>query len=170
MTEYRATFTLDRSDYARSSRSIFHRRRDTRAFYLFMLLGAVVVVGATLFARNGPNYLKMALYLGLLAAVAAGVWASPCLSVRQNLKNHKLAFKPQTWTFSPSGVQVEAEGARSSFDWAVVTRLVEDPSYLHLYVSEGMAYAIPKRALSPQELEGLKSAFRQWLGPRAEVA
>ena len=110
------------------------------------------------------------LHLGGPHKVAAGVWASPWLSVRQNLKNHKLAFKPQTWPFSSSGVQVEANGARSSFDWAVVTRLVEHSGYLHLYVSEGMAYAIPKRALPSQELEELKNAFRQWLGPRAEVA
>jgi hypothetical protein len=169
MTEYTATFALDRSDYVRAGRALLHRRRDTRAAYLFMILGAVVIVGASLSARDGANYGKMTMYLALLALVALGVWTSPWLSVNQNLKNHKLAFRPQTWTFGDTGVKVEADSARSSFEWPVVFKLVEDAHYFHVYVSEGMTYPIPKRALSPATVGEFKNALRQWLGLRAEV-
>jgi hypothetical protein len=152
VTTQQVTFTLDRGDFVRSSRAILNRRRDTRAVYLFIGLGALLLVGANVTLRDEPNYGRLALYLSGLTAVALALWFSPWLSVNQNLKNHTLAFIPQTWHFSPSGVQVEAGTARSSFEWSVVIKVVEDSNYLFLYVSDAMAYPIPKRALAAGEI------------------
>ncbi len=152
----------------RSSRAILNRRRDTKAAYLFIAFAAVLVVGAT-FARDEPVYGRLALYLAGLSAIALAIWLSPWLSVNQNLKNHTLAFAPQTWHFGPSGVQVEAGTARSSFEWPVVIKVLEDANYLYLYVSDAMAYAIPRRALADGEYVQLKEGLRAWVGPRAQL-
>jgi hypothetical protein len=169
VTTQQVTFTLNRGDFVRSSRAILNRRRDTKALYLFIGLGALLLVGANVTLRYEPDYGRLALYLAGLTAVALVLWFSPWLSVNQNLKNHTLAFVPQTWHFSPSGVQIVAGTARSSFEWPVVVRVVEDSNYIFLYVSDAMAYPIPKRALAAEEYGHLKEGLCEWLGPRAEL-
>lgn len=169
MTDVQATFSLTSADYVHAGRAILHRKRGVRAAYMFMVLCGVIFAAANLSARGGPRYVSLAMGLGGVVAVAFLIWFSPWLHVLTSLKNHTQAFASQTWVFGPAGARVETEASKAQFEWSVVLRASEHPKYLFLFVSDAMAYAIPKRALSAEAIAALKGGLRSWLGERAEL-
>jgi hypothetical protein len=50
-----------------------------------------------------------------------------------------------------------------------VLKVAEDSNYLFFYVSEAMAYPVPKRAFSTSDFEQFRAHLRAWLGERAEL-
>ena len=164
------TFSLTREDYVHAGRAMLHRKPGMRAFYMLMALCTVIFIGANLSARGGPRYGRLALQLAGTIGVVCFVWYSPWFHVRGNLRSHTQAFAPQTWVFEPTGVTIHTPASKGTFDWSAVLKAGEDRRFIYLFVSEGMAQVVPKRALGPEELSLLRDNLRQWLGARAEFA
>jgi len=147
-----------------ASRAICRHQRDTRAIYLFVVLGVVLVIGSELVRRDGPRYGLVVLEVAFLGAVVLAVWSYPWLQ--------RQAKEPgeQMWRFSPAGAEVKSAVGSASFSWDAVLRVVEDRSFFLLFVSESSAHAIPKRALSSEQQSALRTGLRWWLPRRAELA
>lgn len=122
MSDFEATFALTRSELVQASRAIRRHQRDTRAIYLFVALGVVLVIGSELVRRDGPRYSLVVLEVVFLGTVVLAVRLYPWL--------HRQAKKPgeQTWRFSPAGAEVRSALGATSFSWDAVLRVVEDRS------------------------------------------
>jgi hypothetical protein len=165
VSEVATTFALTKAELAQASRAIRRRQRDSRVFYLFLALVVLLVFGSELVRREGPRYWLLILEVVVLGAMALGVWAYPWLQARQA----KDATE-QSWRFSPSGAEVRSSLASASLSWQAVRRVVEDPDYFLLFVSDSMAHPIPKRALTVEQQSTLRAGLREWLAQRAQLA
>ena len=166
MTEVQAAFSLTKDDLVRTSRAV--SRRDRRVVYMFFGLVAVLIVGSGVVARDGPRYGLMLLQLAVLGAMAFVFWLYPWVSVHRN-SQLAAALAPQEWRFRPEGASVVSGASSASFPWSSVVRVVENADYLLVFVAEGIAHPVPKRALAPRELSSLRSGLREWVSGRAEL-
>jgi len=131
---------------------------------MFLALALVLVIGAELVRHDGPQYVFVSLEVLVLGAMAGGLWAYPWIQAQQ-------AAQPveESWNFSSSGAEVRTALSSTSLSWDAVHRVVEDRTFFLLYVSESLAYPIPKRALSAEQQSVLRAGLRAWLTSRAKL-
>jgi hypothetical protein len=165
MSDLQIRFTLTERDLVRVNRVMLNQKRDTRALYLFALLGMTIACGSMIVRGFKP--LVAAVLVATVIAVAS-LWASPWLEARK-FKGHATAFLPQEWTLSPSGVTITVGSSRSDVAWADLKRVAQTRDYLMFYVSDEQAVPVPKRAIPEEQLSPLREALMGWLGAKANL-
>jgi YcxB-like protein len=165
VSEVLTTFALTRPELAQAYRVARRHQRDTRAVYMFLALVLILVIGSELIRRDGPRYAFLSIEAFVLFAMAVGLWAHPWMLAKQ-------AKEPieESWRFSSAGAEVRSALLSTSLSWNAVHRVFEDRRFFLLYVSESLAYPIPKRALSAEQQSALRTGLREWISSRAEVA
>jgi YcxB-like protein len=173
MTHSGATFAfeyeLGQAEQVRATRLMYHRRRDTRLTYAFLIGCLSLVAGFHAFLRaQGREGWKTGVAI-VTAAVAGGIAASyfsPYWMVKNIRKNNRAATGPHTYRLSDSGLQTTSPGIATSVEWSNVAEAYESREFILFYVSKGLALLLPKRVVPDQELVRLRLALQSWLGQR----
>jgi hypothetical protein len=165
VSEAATTFALTKPELVQASRAIRRHQRDSRVFFLFLALVVILASGSELVRREGTRYPLLILEVIFVGAMALAFWAYPWLQARQA----KDATE-QSWRFTPTGAEVKTPLASATLSWQAVRRVVEEPEYILLFVSDSMAHPIPKRALTVEQQSTLRAGLREWLAQRAQLA
>jgi hypothetical protein len=165
-------YELGQAEQVRATRLMYHRRRDTRLTYAFLLGSLILVVAFHAFLRaQGREGWSTGVAI-VVAAVAGGIAASylsPYWMVKNIRRNNRAATGPHAYRLSDAGIQTTSPGTTTSVEWSNVAEAYESREFMFFYVSKGMALMLPKRVVPAQDLVGLRRSLQSWLGPRSNV-
>jgi hypothetical protein len=132
-----------------------------RAFRIFLLPAAalllifLVFLGYIAFHPSPENTVSRLfesfgassyVFLGMLAFFL-GI---PLLSAWQTYSNPRVR-EGTRYQLSKNGIEMETSVGSANLAWAAFGRAIETPNLFLLFVTKGMAYAIPKRSLAGEE-------------------
>lgn len=170
--DYTLEYSIDQPEQVRASRIMYHRRWSVRVVYgifvLFILVAAVL--GGRSYAA-GQERLSAGFVLVIVMAVVGitGMYWSPYWQIRSLRRKNRGAAGPHTYKLHDGGVGMESPGATSTVEWANVNEVFESVEFFFLYMSEGWATLLPKRAIPTEDLPRLRTALRTWVGDRAHL-
>ena len=165
-------YELGQREQVRACRVMYHRRRDAKLTYAFLLTCLMVAFGFHFYLRAhgrepwGPGLVIVV--AGVLAGLTVA-YTSPYWLVRNLRKNNRSAAGPHVFTMSEDGLATKSPGMAGSIEWANICEAYETREFLFFYVSKGMATVVPTRVISTAELPALRSAMHEWLGERAHT-
>jgi hypothetical protein len=84
----------------------------------------------------------------------------------QMKRNNPHIVAGQQHTVSDAGYRVHCGQIESTIEWAGFVRIVETREFLLAYPQRNAAYYVPKRCLTPGQLETLRELFRKNAGDR----
>ena len=131
-------------------------RRVALGPYLRMCLVVVLVVAVIAFWTSDTRIQSFAVPAVILAAIPAlyeGYHRSSC-------KRLPLAEAEMDYWLSQRGWRMEANGASAVFTWGT-TRLVETKDNLLLYTDKKTSSLLPKRLLTGEQLEQIRTWNRK---------
>jgi hypothetical protein len=136
---------------------------DVRTRIGLSLMLVVTYVGMALVGRESwgdraPVLLQSAVFLGIL-------WFMPRVSA-QKLRTFNVAGEQASYRFDAAGVTLPVAGAATTIAYGSIKDYREGESAFLIYSTADMPNIVPKRALTPGDLERV----RAWLAPRARRA
>jgi hypothetical protein len=78
---------------------------------------------------------------------------------RKHFRTEVVAPKPRTTEIDQAGVTLSSDGARVTYDWAVVTRLTVKQNLALMWVAPAMAVVIPTRCFGDEAASAAALAF-----------
>jgi hypothetical protein len=99
------------------------------------------------------------LVLFLLWPIAG--FGSLYISTKSMMKQQKGLSQTNRYTFSETGINVQADQASGQMDWSYIFQALETKRFLFLYISKGMRHVIPTRFFTDQNgLARLRTLIR----------
>ena len=161
------TFTLDELDLRRAVRlHAFSGIREKRTIIRLSVLWAIamtVVVG--FFLAAGTPWLALRGYLLPLALVVAATilgtglgipLALSPLIIRRRFKQEKLIRQPVSAGWDAEAYEAEQPGVHNRFAWRDYMKIREDQHLFLFFLSDYNYQILPKRALTPEQIEDLQ--------------
>jgi hypothetical protein len=147
------TFTLELRDLYRANIAILSANlRKLKIVLVLILFFALAGELLVLLHRNDADRLSAPLQtmwtilIALAALVAYICYGVSYIKARSLYKNGPGVKSPIRYEFSDSGVITETTVGRSDRRWAAFTKVGESRDFFLLYVQNGIAHPIPKRA------------------------
>jgi len=163
----KTTFTLDELDLRRAVRlHAFSGIREKRTIIRLAVLWAIamtVVVG--FFLAAGTPWLALRGYLLPLALVVAATilgaglgipLALSPLIIRRRFKQEKLIRQPVSAGWDAEGYEAEQPGVHNRFAWRDYMKIREDRHLFLFFLSDYNYQILPKRVLTPEQIEDLQ--------------
>jgi hypothetical protein len=89
------------------------------------------------------------------------LWGLPRWAARKQFMGQRAAQGPITLTLDETGVHTRWNGGNSDVEWRNFVRWVEGKNQILLYSSPVLFNIVPKRALSPEELNVVRELVQQ---------
>jgi hypothetical protein len=124
-----------------------------------LLLGLLFLVG--IFLIDHDFLLAGWLWLALSAAIGIGVYEVPRIQVRRSLRNNPSAQGEIVYIFDDKGSVATFPTGESRLDWGAYTKYKETGPMFLLFFSPYRYTAIPKRAMSPEQVEELRGLLKK---------
>ncbi|MGA8313339.1 MAG: YcxB family protein [Terriglobales bacterium] len=124
-----------------------------------LLLGLLFLVGV--FLIDHDFLLAGWLWLVLSAGIGIGVYEVPRIQVRRSLKNNPSAQGEIVYTFDDKGSLATFPTGESRLDWGAYTKYKETGPMFLLFFSPYRFTSIPKRAMSPEQVEELRGLLKK---------
>ena len=129
------------------------------SMFLFVLLLALLfLVGIYLLNHGLP--VAGWLWLALSAAIGIAVYQVPRIQVRRNLRDSPSAHGEIVITLDGEGTVTTFPTGESRLNWGAYTKYKETGSMFLLFVSPNRCMSIPKRAMTPQQIEELRGLVK----------
>lgn len=161
--EIRAESELSLSDLVDAQLAL----RSVRRTYFVLAVFVALVLGRVLAAQGASAAVS------LVAACAAGVAIYALRAVLQrppaarNLAGKRPEELRMRYVFDDEGYGVEAKGGSARFAWSALHGWHEGRRTISLLTAANVMQVIPKRALSPADLDALRALLRDHVQPRA---
>jgi hypothetical protein len=133
--------------------------RPLWALALFaLLLAGMFAIGIYLIARDlaevGWIWLAISASLGIL------MYAVPPIQIRRELRRRPDLQQEVVLLLSPEGIEVRFATGKSQLQWRAYSKYKETAHLFVLTASSSGSRFIPKRVMSPQQLEELRGLLR----------
>jgi hypothetical protein len=146
-----------------------HRSRNAYSKWLWRLLfAALIFIGAVLLLAviviHDPNLTKNVaplFFLGLLWLVL--IWGLPWWSARKQFVGQPMAQGPRTVALDDAGAHWRWAGGSADVEWRNYARALEGKNQFLLYTSPVCFNILPKRALTPDQLEQVRQLLKQMI-------
>jgi hypothetical protein len=99
--------------------------------------------------------------LALSAGIGIGVYEVPRIQVRRSLRNNPSAQGEIVYTFDDKGSFATFPTGESRLDWGAYTKYKETGPMFLLFFSPYRFTSIPKRAMSPEQVEELRGLLKK---------
>lgn len=154
------TYEVTQGEQVRGGRNVMNRLVGTWAGYGALLL-LPTVDWWTKRGRWQPDGLT--LFLALVGAGAAALlYLNPWLVARRIRRQFPQPDGPFTLALERPGFAFTSSIGRSEFVWTFLKEVRENDEFLFLHVSKSQAFVVPKRALSPAELDAFWWVLGRW--------
>jgi hypothetical protein len=132
--------------------------RPLWALFLFaVLLAAMFAVGIYLVGRDLAEVGWI--WLAISAVLGVVVYALPPIQIRRDLRRRPDLQGEIVLRFSPEGIELTFPTGKSQLQWRAYTKYKETAHLFVLTASSGSRF-IPKRVMSPQQLEEMRGLLR----------
>lgn len=129
------------------------------SMFLFVLLLALLfLVGIYLISHDLP--VAGWLWLALSAAIGIGAYEVPRIQVRRSLRNSPSAQGEIVFVLDDNGTVATFPTGESRLAWRTYTKYKETETIFLLFFSPYRYTTIPKRAMSPEQIEELRGLLR----------
>jgi YcxB-like protein len=153
--DIRINFTLTLPELHRANRTIIASRLRTppllSVIVLLLLLGVAVPAVVNWGGEDQVRDATQNAWIVLIVLVFLFLYASyalPYTAARSSFKNNVAMRNPIHYSFSDGGVKTESATGCSDRLWIGVARVRETREFFLLYLSNTMAFPIPKRAFN----------------------
>jgi cation transport ATPase len=123
-----------------------------------LLLSLLFLVGVFLIDHDLP--VAGWLWLALSTAIGIAVYEVPRIQVRRSLRDSPSAQGEIVVVLDGEGTLTTFPTGESRLSWAAYTKYKETGSMFLLFVSPHRCLSIPKRAMTPQQIEELRSLVK----------
>jgi hypothetical protein len=158
------SFQLTEDDY-RQGYKAFRRRKvfslwATRIGWvlLFLTLAEALFFSVFGWVRSFPTLL---LFWGMVAFLTHGLWYAPRYAARKMIKGSPSASLPHTAEMSEDGLYVRTSVGESRIKWSLFIGWVEVERVFALFPSPLTFIPIPKRAMTDQQQDELRSLLNK---------
>lgn len=128
-----------------------------------LVLLLVASPAARLSATHRPLTLLLEGALGILIllALTAALALRPLwrMQARRTLAQRRDLAEPVQWEFSEAGLRHTSVFSDSTYPWAALREWREDEHVILIYISAQLFYIVPRAAVDPALLEGLRDAL-----------
>lgn len=164
------TYTCNEDDFVRAGALALRKRSKTSRllpYYGGALL--LVMVGGTFPAWSKPDFLSAKQLPGVLFGLlfATFLTIQPLLlrrGFRKQFRSSPKLAETQTLTLDDAGLHFSSASVNSAVAWSVYTKFVEDKSNFLIMQQGNLIFVpIPKRELSPQRVEEVRSLLRVYI-------
>jgi hypothetical protein len=167
--ELRYTWDWSPGEHRRMSRSLF--RHAAVRYWTYGLLGmgtAGLALSLWSAVRTGvADWVLIVLPLICVASFSYSIfWEVPRRLVRWQLKLHS---GPRWLAIDGEGMQGGCDKCSMRIGWGEVRKAAETREFVFLFIAANDAFWLPKRVLADAELDRLRQAIREKLGPRAKL-
>jgi hypothetical protein len=129
------------------------------SMYLFVLLLALLfLVG--IYLINHDLSVAGWLWLALSAVIGIAVYEVPRIQVRRSLRNSPSAQGEIVYVLDDKGTVATFPTGESRLDWRAYTKYKESGTIFLLFVSPYRYLSIPKRVMSPEQMEELRGLLK----------
>jgi hypothetical protein len=158
------SYQLTEDDYRQGYKAF--RRRTTKSLWLIRVAHAsfILILAVALFVsifgpdRSFPN---LALLWGLAAFWSYCLWYAPRYAARKMIKGSPSASLPHTMDISEDGLHSRTSAGESRLAWNLFIGWVEVDRVFALFPSPLTFFPIPKRAMSSEQQEELRSILQK---------
>ena len=137
--------------------------------YIFPLF--ILIFG---FLSFYSRHSRIDIYFIIIMLIISALWAifMPKFFVNRTLnRSKKILSKPGNevmfgkfeMTFNDSDFEVITAKTNSNILWSAIPKVEETENYIYIYLSQVSAYIIPKRKISAEEVENLRTVLKQHL-------
>jgi ABC-type bacteriocin/lantibiotic exporter with double-glycine peptidase domain len=135
------------------------------SMYLFALLLALLfLVG--IYLINHDLSIAGWLWLALSAVIGIAVYEVPRIQVRRSLRNSPSAQGEIVYVLDDKGTVATFPTGESRLDWRAYTKYKETGTIFLLFVSPYRYQSIPKRVMSPEQMEELRGLLKARIATR----
>lgn len=148
---------------------IVHRNRTPLRKWSFRLIATFVFLFAgvellmLLVRPNGRTYSNVAPLLGLAFLWGMLMWASPWWLARSLSLKQPSAQGPITLLLDPAGLHWRWNGGAADLEWKNKIGYFEGKNHFLLYSSPVTFNIVPKRALTPEQLDAVRELLAEHL-------
>jgi hypothetical protein len=133
--------------------------RQPWALFLFVLLLALMfVVGIFLVAHDLATIGWI--WLAMSAALGFAVYEVPRIQIRRALRRNPSLHGEVVLALHDQGIESTFATGKSQLLWGAFTKCKETTYFFVLYMSPHRASFIPKRVMTPQQIEELRALLR----------
>ncbi len=158
------SYQLTEDDYRQGYKAF--RRRTINSLWLIRVAYAsfILILAMALFVsifgpdRSFPN---LALLWGLAAFWSYCLWYAPRYAARKMIKGSPSASLPHTMDISEDGLHSRTSAGESRLAWDLFIGWVEVDRVFALFPSPLTFFPIPKRAMSSEQQEKLRSILQK---------
>jgi YcxB-like protein len=144
-------------------------RWSRRIFISIMVLMALVVLLESV-TRPGLETARSLLPLLVLIAMWIGVlWILPWWTMRRQFLQQPGAHGPRALALDDAGAHWKWSGGSSDVEWKNYIRSVEGKNQILFYTSPACFNILPKRSMSPQQLDEIRELLKQNIGVRTNT-
>jgi uncharacterized membrane protein YbhN (UPF0104 family) len=148
------------------------KRWGRRIFFALCLLTISIVLFCLIwgFVSNNEHIANAAANLLPLAGIAAA-WLAlfawlPRYNARRQFKSNPSAQDPIEFSADDSGVAIKSPKLEGKRAWSTYVKWIETPSIFSLYSSKTMFQPIPKRELTPEQVEEFRALLKRHIAAR----
>jgi YcxB-like protein len=160
------SYQLTEDDY-RQGYKAFRRRKTfslwaTRIGWVLLFLALAEALFASIFGFFGfdRSLPDLALLWGLVAFWAYCLWYAPRYAARKMMKGSPSASLPHTAQMSEDGLYFRTSAGESRLTWNLIIGWVEVERVFALFPSPLTFFPIPKRAMTDQQQDELRSLLK----------
>lgn len=155
------TITIQEKDYLEYTYSHIRKWRPKSwyalLFSLAFILG-IICYSITADGFGGLNRLIGASLIGLTFFYLL-VWIILFFKSRAEYRSNDVIKLPIKMMFDQHGIQVETARTKADHPWSAIKNIKQSNLIIAIYISNSMAYIIPKNQLSLEEQNQLKGIF-----------
>jgi hypothetical protein len=127
-------------------------------FLFVLLLALLFLVGIYLINHNFP--VAGWVWLGMSAVIGIAVYEVPRIQVKRSLRSSPSAQGEIVLALDDEGTVATFPTGESRFNWRAYTKYKETGSMFLLFFSPYRYMSIPKRAMTPQQVEILRALVK----------
>jgi hypothetical protein len=129
------------------------------AMFIFIVLLSLMSLVAMFLINHGFAVIGWS-WLSLSVAMGIATYELPRVQLRRSFRATPSARGEIVLTISDKGTEASFATGRTRLDWGAYTRYKESAGFFLLYVSPARYSWIPKRAMSVQQIDELRSMLR----------
>ena len=155
-------YTTSLGEMSRALRAVYYSipimRMLQRLSWLMIVVVVVLVVANVV---SGSLAITLLFVPGLIVLI---FWSMPFYLAGMLRRNSPYWAHDIHIEFSPAGIRSGSGGAEAFTEWRAIVRTAETREFLLYFTTAHAGQFIPKRVLSPSEIDQLRILFRQYAG------
>ena len=132
--------------------------------FLFVLLLALMFLVGIFLVNHDLSAIGW-IWLAVSAAIGIATYEVPRFQIRRSMRRNPSLLGEIVLVLSDEGTEVTFPTGKSQWQWRAYTKYKETQHLFILYMSPVRSFFIPKRILSPQQLEELRSLLKLRIPP-----